>query len=520
MGEATVNVAARLDSTAAARPDHVALVFGGGEQSWTYAELDQRASQVAAALGELGLEPGGRVALFLTNSPDHVACWFGALKAGVVPVDMNFVLGDEEWRYILDDCAPSAAIVAAPFSDRVDAIAASLGFPVIEAGPTPGGRRWLWSIAEGTPRTPAAAVDPDKLAVIAYTSGTTGLPKGVMHSHGRLNLALDLMAEILSTTSDDVIPTFLPLFPLHANLTQAGLAVAKQATLLLLEKFDPVELAELCRRLPVSAGTMVPAIVSGLLAMPEEARPRFASGSRFNVGGAPLPPATRDAFESAFSTTLLQGFGSTEVMGAIAMERIDDRAPWGSCGSLWPGMSVGTSVRVVDDDGVDVAPGEVGEFLVHRDRALLGYWNAPELTAEAFLDGDWYRMGDIGRIDADGFVYLLDRKKDMIIRGGFNIYCAELERVLVEDEAVAEAYVVGAEDAGLGEVPKAYIVLRQGQDPSDDLAARLQSAVLARLGKLKALDQVAFVAPTELPRNAMGKVLKRDLRTAPIGSTR
>jgi acyl-coenzyme A synthetase/AMP-(fatty) acid ligase len=129
-------------------------------------------------------------------------------------------------------------------------------------------------------------------------------------------------------------------------------------------------------------------------------------------------------------------------------------------------------------------------------------------------------MGDIGRIDADGFVYLLDRKKDMIIRGGFNIYCAELERVLVEDEAVAEAYVVGAEDAGLGEVPKAYIVLRQGQDPSDDLAARLQSAVLARLGKLKALDQVAFVAPTELPRNAMGKVLKRDLRTAPIGSTR
>jgi fatty-acyl-CoA synthase len=202
------------------------------------------------------------------------------------------------------------------------------------------------------------------------------------------------------------------------------------------------------------------------------------------------------------------------------MERIDDRAPWGSCGSLWPGMSVGTLVRVVDDDGVDVAPGEVGEFLVHRDRALLGYWNAPELTAEAFLDGDWYRMGDIGRIDADGFVYLLDRKKDMVIRGGFNIYCAELERVLVEDEAVAEAYVVGAEDAALGEVPKAYIVLRPGQDPSDDLAARLQSAVLARLGKLKALDRVAFVAPTELPRNAMGKVLKRELRSAPISSMR
>ena len=515
-----MNVAERLDQTAAARPDHPALVFGDGDQCWTYAELDARASQVAAGLVELGIDAGDRVALFLTNSPDHVAAWFGALKAGIVPVDMNIVLGDEEWRYILEDCSPSAAIVAAPFAERVEALGEALGFDVVEAGPAPGSRRWLWSLGEGAGRAASLPVDDETLAVIAYTSGTTGLPKGVMHSHGRLNLALELMAEILSTTSDDVIPTFLPLFPLHANLTQAGLAVAKQATLVLLEKFDPVALAALCQRQPISAGTMVPAIVAALLAMPEDARPRFAPGSRFNVGGAPLPPATRDAFEAAFDTTLLQGFGSTEVMGAIAMERVERRAPWGSCGSLWPGLAEGGLVRVVDEAGADVEPGAVGEFVVHRDRALLGYWNAPALTDEAFLDGTWYRMGDLGRIDADGFVYLLDRKKDMIIRGGFNIYCAELERVLVEDDAVAEAYVVGVEDAVLGEVPKAYVVLRAGAEPGDELATRLQAAVKARLGKLKVLDQVEFVAAADLPRNAMGKVLKRALRGQPVTTGR
>ncbi len=501
-----MNVSQRLESAARKWPEQTALIVDRGAGRWSYAQLDRRAAQVAAALTGLGLTRGDRLALFLTNTPDHIAVWFGALKAGVVAVDMNIVLGDEEWRYILADCRPSLIVTSPLFHERVAHLAAELDLRVVEGGAA------LWSLAPEPPSTDGLDVVGETLAVIAYTSGTTGLPKGVMHSHERLDLALRLMSEILPVGVDDVVPTFLPLFPLHANLSQAGNTLASGASLLLMEKFDPVALAELSRTFRVSAGTMVPAIAAALLAMPDGTQPWFTNGARFSVGGAPLPPATRDAFEERFAVTLCQGFGSTEVMGAIAMERQDRRAPRGSCGSLWPGLAEHNLVRVVDDNGVDVTPGAVGEFLVHRDRALLGYWNAPELTREAFLGGQWYRMGDIGRIDENGFVYVLDRKKDMIIRGGFNVYTAEIERVLVESPLVAEAHVIGVPDDVLGEIPKAYVVLRTGVVASDELAAGLRDEVRARLGPLKVVDHIEFVDSASLPRNAMGKVLKRELR--------
>lgn len=501
-----MNISQLLETAAGKWPDQTALIFDQGAQRWSYAELDRRAAQVAAALTSLGLTQGDRLALFLTNTPDHIAVWFGAMKAGVVVVDMNIVLGDEEWRYILADCAPSLIVTSPLFSARVSDLAGELQVPVIEGGEN------LWSLAGEPADAEGLDLAPETLAVIAYTSGTTGLPKGVMHSHTQLNLHVRLLCELRSISVGDVVPTLLPLFPLHANLSQAGDTLACGATLLLLEKFDAVTFAELSRTMRISAGTMVPAIVTALMAMPEGTQPRFAEGARFSVGGAPLPPATRDAFEKRFSVRMTVGFGSTEVMGAIAIEREDLRAPWGSCGSLWSGLAENGLVRVVDDNGVDVEPGQVGEFLVHRDRALLGYWNAPELTQEAFADGDWYRMGDVGRIDENGFVYLLDRKKDMIIRGGFNIYTAEIERVLVECPLVAEAHVVGIPDDSLGEVPKAYVVLGPNAVASDELANDLRAQVRARLGRLKVVDHVEFVEASALPRNAMGKVLKRELR--------
>jgi long-chain acyl-CoA synthetase len=246
--------------------------------------------------------------------------------------------------------------------------------------------------------------------------------------------------------------------------------------------------------------------------MPEEARPVFARGRAFNIGGAALHPEVRDRFEAAFGVTLVQGFGSTEVMGAVAMERADRRAPWGSCGSVWPGAE--ELVRVVDDEGRDVPAGDVGEFVVHCTRATAGYWEHPDLTDEAFFDGEWFRMGDLGRIDNEGFVYLLDRKKDMIIRGGFNIYSAEIERVLNEHPAVAVAVVVGVEHERLGEVPRAYVVLTPDQQPSDELESALRATATERLGALKSPDEINFVTFDALPRNAMGKVLKRELRAS------
>jgi long-chain acyl-CoA synthetase len=498
-----MNVAGHLDRAAAERPQHPAVILDGGASFWTYAQLNRRASQVVADLRSSGVVEGDRVALFLTNSGDHVAAWFAVTKLGAIVVDVNILLGDEEWAYTLDDCTPSVAIIAAPLAERVSALCVPRNITAVLAdhfGPAVQSSE------------PASGRHDDDAAVIAYTSGTTGRPKGVVHCHGRLNLHIDLMAEVLSTTGDDVMITFLPLFPLHAFLCQAALAVAKQATLIVMERYDPVVLAGISQRYPISSGTLVPAIVTSLLALSPEERPAFVPGSRFNVGGAPLHPATKDEFESVFGVTLLQGFGSTEVMGAVAMERADHRAPWGSCGSLWPGLEEGKLVRVVDDDGLDVPAGEVGEFTVHRSRSMVAYWNAPALTQDAFLDGEWFRMGDLGRIDEDGFVYLLDRKKDMIIRGGFNIFCAEIERVLTEHEAVAEVAVVGVPHDRLGEVPKAFVVLSPAAKPSDDLAGALAAEVRRRLGPLKVPAEIEFAAPQSLPRNAMGKILKRELR--------
>ncbi|HVW35303.1 MAG TPA: fatty acid--CoA ligase family protein, partial [Acidimicrobiia bacterium] len=364
---------------------------------------------------------------------------------------------------------------------------------------------------------PAVARRGSDPAVIAYTSGTTGRPKGVVHDHDRLRHHLDVCVEALGYGPDDVVVNLLPLFPLHAFLAQAGLCVHVGCPLVLLGRFDPAVLTAESHRHRFTTGTFVPAIVAALLALPADARPHFVPGSRFNIGGAPLPPEMRARFESTYGVTLLQGYGSTEVMGSIAMERPGRRPPWGACGELFPRLE--GLVRVLDEEGRDVDAGEVGEFAVHASRALVGYWGDERQTEAAFVDGQWYRMGDLGRIDADGFVSVVDRVRDMIIRGGFNIYSAEIERVLAEHPAVAEATVVGRPDGRLGEVPVAFVVTRPGVPAGPALAGELRTGVAGRLGPLKVVEEITFVAAGDLPRNAMGKVLKRELRArlAPVG---
>ena len=508
-----MNIAVDLDRNAEVRPDHPALVFD--DDQWSYAELDLHASHIATGLEAVGVRPGDRVALFLQNWPEHVATWYGIAKAGAVAVDVNILLGDEEWSHILGDSRPSAIVCGHELAERVAKIAANLAQPPpvwVARGDGSVGTA-LEEVGAGTGRRPAVDRADDDLAVIAYTSGTTGLPKGVMHAHGLLRFQLETVTECFDYRAEDLVANLLPLFPLHAFLCQAGISVHNGSTLLLLGRFDPAVLARVSRTQPITAATFVPAIVIGLLQMPDDARPVFAAGRSFNIGGAALHPEVRDRFEQAFGVTLLQGFGSTEVMGAVAMEKAEARAPWGSCGSVWPGAE--SLVRVVDDRGTEVAPGAVGEFAVHKSRATIGYWENPSLTAESFIDGEWFRMGDLGRIDEAGFVYLLDRKKDIVIRGGFNIYSAEIERVLNEHPAVAEATVVGIPHERLGEVPRAYIVLRPDAEASHALADELKTSATERLGSLKAPEEIVFVAFEALPRNAMGKVLKRELRGSP-----
>ncbi len=507
-----MNIASDLDRAAASRPSHPVMIFDEGRQRWSFEELDLRASRIATGLEQAGVTPGDRVGIAMSSWPEHVASWYGITKAGAVPVDLNILLSDDEWSFILKDCRPSAMLVGADYAKRIAGISAELNPPVpvwVARGGADDGES-LDTLGAGTGARPAVERADDDLCVIAYTSGTTGFPKGVMHSHGLLNYQLDTVRDVNGYEADDTIINLTPLFPLHGFLLQPAMAAHVGCTLLMLERFSPQGLASLSRTHVITTGTFVPAIVIALLQMPEEERAQFKKGTSYFVGGAPLHPDVRTRFESAFGVTLLQGFGSTEVMGAIAMERKERRAPWGSCGELWPGAE--KKVRVVDEDLRDVPAGEVGEFAVHRSLATKGYWENPDQTRDAFIDGEWFRMGDIGRIDENGFVFLLDRKKDMIIRGGFNIYSAELERALGEHPAVAEPTVLGIPHATLGEVPKAYVVLRPGNEPTDALAEELKELTVRRLGKLKVPEEIEFVALEDLPRNAMGKVLKRELR--------
>ena len=511
-----MNIAAELDRAARDDGGRAALHFGA--EMWTFAGLDARASAVATGLENAGVGPGDRVVIAMGNQPEHVAAWYGIAKAGALPVDLNILLGDEEWAAILDDCAPRAVLAGGEFGGRLrDLLAGRPGVAGVWATGDGAGTAPFAELGAGSGPRPAAARRDSDPAVIAYTSGTTGRPKGVVHDHARLRHHLDVCVEALGYGPEDVVVNLLPLFPLHAFLAQAALCVHVGCPLVLLGRFDPQVLTAESRRHRFTTGTFVPAIVGALLALPPEARPSFVPGSRFNIGGAPLPPEIRERFESAFGVTLLQGYGSTEVMGSIAMERAGRRPPWGACGELFPRLD--GLVRVVDDDGRDVEPGTVGEFAVHASRAMVGYWGNETLTKEAFLDGEWYRMGDLGRIDEHGFVAVVDRCKDMIIRGGFNIYSAEIERVLSEHPAVAEATVVARPDERLGEVPVAYVVVRPDEPAGAALADELRSTVAQRLGPLKVVERIDFVAPAELPRNAMGKVLKRQLRArlAPAG---
>jgi len=330
----------------------------------------------------------------------------------------------------------------------------------------------------------------------------------VMHSHGSVHRQLTLLREVLELDADDLFYVIIPLFTLHGFLPLAGSSVHNQGTVVLSDRFDPAQLAAASRRFDITYLTTAAPMLAAILQLPEADRPTLHAMRSLTSGGASLHPDTKERFEHALGVRVSQGYAMTEMLGAFVGD-YKGGAPRGSCGRLYP---EGSDVMVVlDDDGQRLPAGEVGEFALDPSVALLGYWNRPDLDDELFRDG-WFRTGDIGRIDADGSFWVLDRKKDMIIRGGFNIYSAEIERVLNQHDLVAEATVVGAPHDRLGEVPMAYVVLTSEVADAAATAEDLRAYARARLGGLKTPESITIVKYDDLPRNAINKVLKRELR--------
>lgn len=494
---------------AARRPGHTALVFEDRTTSWV--QLDRQTNQVAQALLAAGLAPQSRVGYLGKNCDRFFDCYLGAAKARMVLVPVNWRLAAEEMAFILKDAQASILFVGVDYLPLVDTLRAAVpGLNTIVSmdGPHEGCQDFVaWRDAhDGT--DPALPADSEEVALQLYTSGTTGLPKGAELTHRNTLSALSYAAAgyLGQWNENDVCVVPLPLF--HAGGVSYGMnAPYVGGTLVLLREAQPALILQALARHRVTKLGVVPAVMQFMLDHPDCAKADFSQLDAITYGGAPIPPALLKRAIEVMGPVFLQMFGMTETttIGTALQPRDHDPARperLTSCGQVLPGVDL----RIVTLDGRDALPGESGEVHIRCAAVMKSYWNRPEASAEA-LRGGWYHTGDVGYLDADGYLYIQDRLKDMIISGGENIYPAEVERALGDHPAIAESAVIGVPDPKWGESVKAVVVLRPGQQVNE---ADIIAFTRGKIAAYKCPKSVDFA--TTLPRNPSGKLLKRVLR--------
>jgi long-chain acyl-CoA synthetase len=494
------NLAANLQFTAAQHPQRPAVRLD--DDLVTYADLWDRTARVANWLRERGIEPGDRVAVMLPNVTAFPALYYGVLRAGGVVVPMNPLLKAREIRHYLADsgarlvfAAPTAAGEASAATAEVDA----QSVPVTE--------ELLEEITAGQPWENLEDRSDDDTAVILYTSGTTGTPKGAELTHGNMRTNCEVMATtLLELGPDDVLMGCLPLFHSFGQTCGLNTAVLVGASITMVPRFDPVAALKVIERDCVTVFEGVPTMYVALV----NAGANVADTSTLRVsvsGGAALPVEVLKAFQQTFGAEILEGYGLSETSPVASFNRMGNIRP----GSI--GLPIdGVAMRVVDDDRHDLPDGEVGEIVIRGHNVMKGYWQRPDATAEAVKDG-WFHTGDMARRDEEGFFYIVDRKKDLIIRGGFNVYPREVEEVLYEHPAVLEAAVVGLPHPTHGEEVGAAVVLRPESSATPD---ELREYVKERVAAYKYPRRVWLT--DALPKGPTGKILKREI-AAPAQDT-
>ena len=499
------NLATIVGASAARNPDGVAIKMDNAEI--TFGALEVLSAKVAGLLAAEGIKPGDRVALVSPNLPQMPAIYYGILRYGAIVVPLNPLLKAREIEYHLKDSGAVLAFAWEGVMGEVAPGAASAGSRVIpiDAG-------FMALVAPIEPLPGVAAADKGDTAVILYTSGTTGRPKGAELTHENLRSNAEVSVSLFSSRDGDVIFGGLPFFHIFGQTCALNSAVLAGATVTILPKFDPVKALEIIQRDKVTIFEGVPTMYIALLRTPGRENYDTSSLRLAASGGSPLPLEVLHEFESTFGATMLEGYGLSETSPVITFNQMDGIRKPGSVGTA----VAGAELRVVDDAGNDVEPGTVGEIAVAGTYVMKGYWNNPEATAAAIPDG-WFRTGDLGRRDGDGVFFIVDRKKDMILRGGYNVYPREVEEVLYEHPAVAEAAVVGRPDAVHGEEIYAAVSLRPGADGADDpaaFAATIRDFVKDRVAAYKFPRRVVIL--DSLPKGPTGKILKREI-TIPNG---
>lgn len=485
-------------------PDDNAVIFGDRRLTWTH--WQERVRRLTGAFAAAGIRRGDRVAVIDRN---HVAVLDVILAAGALgaaTVVPNWRLQDEELSYILGDSTPRIVILGEAFAEREGAIRRAL--PSVEriVHLDEEYESWIAS-SEGVDASPEAS--PDDIALVIYTSGTTGPAKGAMFSHRGIAANAEVSAIMAGSHSDDRVLVSMPLF--HVGGAATALAsILGGVPLTILAEATPEALIEAIEE-GCTRAFLVPAVLARMLHAGPRERQALASLSLLTYGGSPCPrPILEEALAAMPDTEFVQVYGMTELCGRVtalsdaAHRDLTHPERLAAAGQVIEG----TDVRVVDPGTLlDVAPGEAGELWFRTPKRMIGYLGQPESTAQVIVEGDWVRTGDIGRIDEDGFIFVIDRLKDLIISGGENIFTPEVEAVIAEHPSVAEAAVIGMPDPAMGESVMAVVVAVPGAtiDPAAIMAYSRE-----RLAGFKCPRAVEVV--DALPRNASGKVLKRELR--------
>jgi long-chain acyl-CoA synthetase len=500
-----MSVGELVRETAKRVPDKAALIFH--DRPITYREVDEEIERAAAGFAALGIKRGDRVALLVHNVPHFVYAYHGLLRVGAVMIPLNTMYTTEEVSYILADADARAVVVAEPFIGTVAGLRETLPMleHVVVAGTSApvGAMTWEQMTGQGT-GSPPVTPEEDELAVIAYTSGTTGKPKGAMLSHANLVANLDQMARAtsLAHSEDDVVLLALPLFHIYALNVILGLTLRVGGTAVLMERFDAVASLDAVERHRVTILFGAPPMFVAWLNTPGADRADLSSVRLAISGAAPLPGAVLEDFRRRLGITIWEGYGLTETSPGVTSNAMGDAAKPGSIGKPLPGVEV----RIVDSSGEDVEEGDPGEILVRGPNVFKGYWRQDEASDDAMRDG-WFRTGDVGYADEDGYIFLVDRKKDLIIVSGFNVYPREVEDALYRHPKVADVAVIGVPHPYTGETVKAFVVLKPGERATEEDILDFARKYLARF---KCPGVIEFVP--ELPHLPTGKVLKRALR--------
>jgi len=495
----SLNLGTILLASAQERPDHVAVRLH--DRTLTFAELDRAARGVAASLHARGVRPGQHVALMIPNVPEFTVAYFGILYAGCAVVPLNVLLSAPEVAYHIEDSEARLLIAHPLFREPAARGAQEAGVPlVLSEGEGEGD---LPAMRAAAPVAALHPTSPDDIAVLLYTSGTTGKPKGAELTHSNLfvNCAV-VVPKLLPISHEHVALATLPLFHSFGQTCIQNACIAAGGTFTLLPRFTPGEAFEIMERDGVTIFAGVPTMYFALLHHESERAPDLSRLRFCMAGGAAMPVEVMRAFEEKFRVPILEGYGLSETSPVASFNMLDRPRKAGSIGyPVW-----GVEMAILDAEDRPLPDGERGEICIRGHNIMKGYWKRPEATAEAMRNG-WFHSGDVGIRDADGSYAIVDRVKDMIIRGGFNVYPREVEEVLYAHEAIVEVAVIGVPHESHGEEVKAVIALAKDRSLTHE---EVIAYCKERLAAYKYPRLVEFVEV--LPKGPTGKILKRELK--------